>query len=173
MPILVTFYFLTSPNEINPICLETVGYLRKSSDDVLIISVAMLVGYFITDSPEALNSFQTLNLLAIPPSSALIFIPVTMATLSLIGIHPVISSTVLLSTFTSTDLEISPPLLMQAHLIGWCTGTMSSISSLSVITCSTAFKVPTSKLCFGINTLTTILFAFFGGTFLAIINELN
>ena len=132
----------------------------------------MLVGYFITNSPDALALFNILNQLRIPSWSVLIFIPVTMALVSLMGIHPVISSTVLLSTFTSLNIEISAPLLMQAHLIGWCTGTMSSIASLSVLTCSSLFQIPPSKLCYGVNSITTTLFALAGGIVLAIINQL-
>ncbi len=173
MPILVGCYLFTIPANIKPIGIETLIYLKQNTDDIVVISVAMLVGFFVTNSPDALATFHKLNLLMIPSWSVLIFIPLTMASLSLIGIHPVISSTVLLSVFTSSQLNISTPLLMQAHLLGWCTGTMSSIASLSVITCSTLFQIPSTKLCFGINALTTLIFAFLGGILLALMNEFN
>ena len=173
MPLLVTLYLSIKPSAIRPILIDTTIHLKQNTDDVLIISVAMLVGYFVTQSPEALSSFDKLNFLIMPSSSILIFIPVTMTILSFLGIHPVISSTVLLSIFTSTEYELSKPLLMQAHLLGWCTGTMSSIASLSVITCSSMFDVPSSKLCFGINGLVSVFFALAGGIMLAITNELT
>lgn len=170
MPILVGFYFIKTPSDTNPIMRETLAYLRTSVDDVVIISIAMLVGFFVTNSPETLGKLSALSFFAIPNWSVLIFIPVTMAVASFIGIHPVISSTVLLSVFTSEGFTIAKPLIMQAHLIGWCTGTMSSIASLSVITCSNLFKTPTWKLCFGVNTYTTIVFALLGGSTLSILN---
>ena len=172
MPILVGSYFLTKPKHFKPIMIDTVQYLKKSTDDVVIISFAMIVGYLVTNSPETLTKFQKLNLFAIPEWLILIFIPVTMATVSLIGVHPVISSTILLSTFISLNFDISAPLLMQAHLLGWCTGTMSSIASLSVITCSKLFQIPSSKLCYGINGYTTISFAVVGGVILTLLNQL-
>jgi hypothetical protein len=172
MPLLVMCYVVTKPSEFRPIAIETFHYLKTSTDDVVIISCAMLAGFFVTNSPETLEIFKNLPLFSIPDWSVLLFIPVTMATLSLIGIHPVISSTILLSVFTASNLNIYDPLMMQAHLLGWCTGTMSSIGSLSVITCSTLFQIPTSKLCFGINSYTTIAFAILGGVILAFINEL-
>ena len=132
----------------------------------------MVIGYFVTNDPEAITVFKNLNLLAIPSWSVLIFIPTTMTLLSLIGIHPVISSTMLLSIFTSSFHEISPPLIMQAHLLGWCTGTMSSIASLSVITCSSLFQIPSYKLCYGVNSLVATIFALFGGSTLALANQL-
>ena len=172
MPLLVMCYIFTKPNEIRPIAIETLYYLKTNTDDVVIISCAMLTGFIVTNSTETLAIFRNLTLFSIPDWSVLIFIPVTMSTLSLIGIHPVISSTVLLSVFTSSNRDIYDPLMMQAHLLGWCTGTMSSIASLSVITCSTLFQIPSSKLCFGINSYTTIIFAIMGGIILSFFNEL-
>ena len=132
----------------------------------------MLIGYFVTNSQEAQTIFKNFNLLAIPSWSILIFIPTIMTLLSFVGIHPVITSTMLLSIFTSSFDEISGPLIMQAHLLGWCTGTMSSVASLSVITCSSLFQIPSSKLCFGINSLAATAFALGGGTILALANQL-
>ena len=172
MPLLVMGYLFSKPNEIKPIAIETFHYLKKNTDDVVIISFAMLVGFFVTNSPETLTLFRELTLFLMPDWCVLIFIPVTMSSFSLIGIHPVISSTILLSIFTTSHSDISGPLMMQAHLLGWCTGTMSSIASLSVITCSTLFRVPSSKLCFGVNSYTATSFALFGGLSLAVVNEL-
>ena len=172
MPLLVMCYLFRKPAEIKPIAIETFHYLKTNTDDVVIISFAMLVGFFVTNSPETLIIFQESTLLSMPDWCVLIFIPVAMSTLSLVGIHPVISSTILLSIFTTSNFDISGPLIMQAHLIGWCTGTMSSIASLSVITCSTLFKVPSSTLCFGVNSYVATSFALIGGLLLAITNEL-
>ncbi len=171
MPIMVSYYFFINPKNIFAISIDTLNYLEKSTDDVVIISVAMIVGYFVTNSPDTLTAFRDLSIFTIPNWSVLIFIPVTMALVSLIGIHPVISSTILLSTFTSSNFDISGPLMMQAHLLGWCTGTMSSIASLSVISCSTLFQISSSKLCYGNNSFIAISFALFGGIILSIANE--
>ena len=172
MPLLVICYVFSRPTEIRPIATETLHYLKKNTDDVVIISFAMLVGFFVTNSPETLTIFQEFGFLSMPDWCVLIFIPVVMSTLSLVGIHPVISSTILLSIFTTSNFHISGPLIMQAHLIGWCAGTMSSVASLSVITCSTLFKVPSSKLCFGVNSYVATSFALIGGLLLATTNEL-
>ena len=49
-----------------------------------------------------------------------------MMALSVVGIHPVITSTALLATFSAGGTDVHPALLVQAHLIGWGAGTMSS-----------------------------------------------
>ena len=59
---------------------------------------------------------------------------------------------------------------MQAHLIGWCTGTLSSVASLTVITCSSLFSVPSLRIAFGENILVVILFSIFGGAILGFLN---
>ena len=167
MPILIGLYLIVKPSETKPISIETFSYLKTNIDDVVIISFAMMVGYFVTNNADSLTIFMQVNHLTIPKWSVLVCIPLTMTVLSFVGIHPIISSTILLSTFSSTDFDISAPLLMQAHLLGWCTGTMSSIASLSVISCSTLFRISTNHLCYGANGYTAIFFAFLGGISLA------
>jgi len=61
-------------------------------------------------------------------------------------------------------------LLMQAHLIGWGAGTMSSVASLSVITCANLFKVPSRQLVLGPNLWTALAYALVGGIILSVVN---
>ena len=65
-----------------------------------------------------------------------------------------------------------PALLVQAHLIGWGTGTMSSVASLSVISCAGLYGVPTRKLVFGQNLVIAFIYAIGGGLFLSLLNLL-
>ncbi len=169
MPILVGLYCALKPKEIMPIVSETIIYLKSTKDEVLVISIAMIVGLLITNDNKALSELTHLQIFDIPDWSILAVIPIVMASLSLVGIHPVISSTILLSVFTNPGYEVSNALIMQAHLIGWCTGTMSSVSSLSVITCARLFNVTSTKLCFGPNTFIALSFAVVGGLTLSLI----
>ena len=75
-------------------------------------------------------------------------LPVLMMVLSVFGIHPVITSTALLAIFSGGGADVHPALLVQAHLIGWGAGTMSSVASLSVLTSATLYQVPTRQLVF-------------------------
>ena len=132
----------------------------------------MLIGYFVTQSDGITVDFRNFNVESIPEWSVLVIIPFLMTLVSFIGIHPVISSTILLTIFTSSFFNIEPYLIMQAHLIGWCTGTLCSMASLSVITCSNLFKVPSHKVAFGVNVYVVLGFSLLGGAFLSIINQL-
>ncbi len=172
MPILVFIQCIYRPELSRNILQETLGSMRKNIDDVLIISFAMLIGYFVTKSDGITVDFRNFNVELIPEWSVLVIIPFLMTLVSLIGIHPVISSTILLTIFTSSFFNIEPYLIMQAHLIGWCTGALCSLASLSVITCSNLFKVPSHKVAFGVNIYVVLFFSLLGGGFLSIINQL-
>jgi hypothetical protein len=91
---------------------------------------------------------------------------------SVFGVHPVISSTALLTIFSGGGADVHPALLVQAHLIGWGAGTMSSVASLSVISCAGLYNVPSAKLVFGQNMITAFAYAFGGGLFLTGLNSL-
>ncbi len=172
MPILVIIQCVYKPEIYREIINETLGSMRNNIDDVLIISFAMLIGYFVTKSDGITVDFRNFNVESIPEWSVLVIIPFLMTLVSFIGIHPVISSTILLTIFTSSFFNIEPYLIMQAHLIGWCTGTLCSMASLSVITCSNLFKVPSHKVAFGVNVYVVLGFSLLGGAFLSIINQL-
>ena len=105
-----------------------------------------------------------------PAAVALIATPVVMCLASFIGVHPVITSTFLLSLFSGGGSDVAPFLLMQAHMIGWGAGTMSSLASLSVISCSTLYQVPTRELALGANAYAALGFAVFGGVMLSFVN---
>ena len=170
MPILVFLQCFFNPSVIKLITNDTFFSMKNNIDDVIIISFAMLIGYFATQSDISDLSLINTSLKFMPVWMVLIFIPLSMTAISLFGIHPVITSTLLLPVFTSEIFEINLALIMQAHLIGWCAGTMSSIASLSVITCSNLFRIPSFKLAFGINIYIAILFSLLGGFLLILLN---
>ena len=170
MPILIVLYFLRTPIELKFIFTNTISSMRKNIDDIVIISLAMMIGFLITNAENSNLSFEIFNIQNIPDFLIFIIIPLTMCFFSIICIHPVISSTILLTIFSSNIFDINHALLMQAHLIGWCTGTLSSVASLTVITCSNLFNVPSLKIAFGENLFVVILFSIFGGGILGILN---
>ena len=172
MPILIVLYFFINLKELKFIFTDTISSMKKNIDDIVIISLAMMVGFLITNFDSNNLSFEIFNIQNIPEFLIFIIIPLTMCFFSIICIHPVISSTLLLTLFSSNIFDINHALLMQAHLIGWCTGTLSSVASLTVITCSNLFNVPSLKIAFGENLFVVVLFSIFGGSILGILNIL-
>jgi hypothetical protein len=172
MPLLVIVQFLRYPQNIRVIIKSTRDGLALTSDDLIIISMAMLIGYIAIHT----NGLEQLGLVGphsmYPGWLALIATPVVMMLASVVGIHPVISSTVMLAIFSNGGAAVHPALLMQSHLIGWGAGTMSSVASLSVITCARLYQIRSTKLALSHNLITAFLFAFLGGAALSLINVL-
>ena len=172
MPILVAVQFIRYPAQIKPIIYDTATNMRTIADDILIISLAMLIGYFATRTGATTVVFNNLYDGVIPGWFALIATPLGMMLASVLCIHPVISSTVFLAVFSGGHSDVHPALLMQAHLIGWGAGTMSSVSSLSVIVGANLFRVRSRDLVLGANLFTAFFYALVGGVVLSIANTL-
>ena len=170
MPILILIFFIKSLKKLQNILSLTVNSMRTNIDDIVIISLAMIIGFIITNSPNQNFLYGYFDFKLVPNFLIFILIPLIMCTLSILCIHPVISSTILLTIFSNSIFDINHALLMQAHLIGWCTGTLSSVASLTVITCSNLFTVPSLRIAFGENIFVVVLFSIFGGAVLGLLN---
>ena len=133
MPVLIVIYLLFNLNNFFEIYSNTKSWLLNSSDDIIIICIAMLVGYLISRSNSVNDYILYIDSAFFPSWSLLAFTPLIITLFSFIGIHPVITSTIALSLLTSVQEDIHPALLMQAHLVGWASGTMRSVASLSCL----------------------------------------
>ena len=172
MPMLIVIYLLFNLKNFSEIYSNTKSWLLNSSDDITVICIAMLVGYLISRSNSINDYFLLLDSAFFPAWSLLAVTPLIITVFSFMGIHPVITSTIALSLLTTAQTDIHPALLMQAHLVGWAAGTMSSVASLSILTCSNLFQVESRKLAFGPNLLTAVIFSLSSGVLLSFVNSL-
>ena len=172
MPLLIVIYLLFNLKNVYEIYANTKSWLLNSSDDITVISIAMLVGYMISRYSSINDYIIFLDSTIFPSWLTLAFTPLVITVFSFVGIHPVITSTIALSMLTTAHPDIHPALLMQAHLVGWSAGTMSSVASLSVLTCSNLFQVESRKLAFGPNLLTAVFFSLSSGVLLSFVNSL-
>ena len=172
MPVLIVIYLLFNLKNFSEIYSNTKSWLLNSSDDITVICIAMLVGYLISRSNSINDYILLLDSAFFPAWSLLALTPLVITVFSFMGIHPVITSTIALSLLTTAQTDIHPALLMQAHLVGWAAGTMSSVASLSILTCSNLFQVESRKLAFGPNLLTAVIFSLSSGVLLSFVNSL-
>ena len=170
MPLLVLVQFARYPDQIRPIASEVGNGMKAIADDILIIGAAMLIGFFAMRTGAFTAFVASFYAGVIPGWFALIVTPLAMMVLSVVGVHPVISSTALLAVFSGGHADAHPALLMQAHLIGWGAGTMSSIASLSVIMCASLYNIPSRRLAVGPNLWAGFGYAGVGGLILSLIN---
>ena len=170
MPVLVLIQIIRRSQFTGTILSDTRQSMRSMADDLVVISAAMILGWLVTRTGAISIILEFLPAETFPGWFALISTPVVMMLGSVVGIHPVITATVLISLFSGSGSSSNPALLMSSHLIGWAAGTMSSIASLSVITCTTLYRVPGRDLALGVNMVTALLLALGGGSLLAVIN---
>ncbi len=170
MPLLVLIQMIRHPSSLRMILRETRDSMDHTADDIVIITAAMLVAFFALQTDVIQVVVTQLYNGMIPGWFALIATPVLMMIGSVFGIHPVITSTGLLTIFSGGGADVHPALLVQAHLIGWGAGTMSSVASLSVISCSSLYGVPTRRLALGQNLKTGFFYALGGGILLSLAN---
>jgi hypothetical protein len=170
MPCLVMIQFVRHHRNISVILKNTRHAMTNIGDDIVIITVAMIVGFFAIQTNVLQTLVVSLYVGVIPGWFALIATPTLMMMASVVGVHPVITSTALLAIFSRGGADVQPALLMQSHLIGWGAGTMASVASLSVITCASLYNVTSRDLVLGSNLPTAFCYAFGGGVILALIN---
>ena len=170
MPLLVLLQLVRHRDKAGLILRQTRDAMHSTADDLVVIAAAMLVAFFATQDDSLTGLVSSIHAGQIPGWIALITTPVLMMGLSVIGIHPVITSTALLATFSGGGADVHPALLVQAHLIGWGAGTMSSIASLSVLTCAGLYRVPARRLVFGDNMASGFAYAAGCGGLLALAN---
>ena len=141
MPLLVLVQFLHTPHLAAQMIKGTKNGMANISDDLIIITSAMIIAFIATNT----NGLEALGINPdgiIPGWVALIGTPLVMMLTSTVGIHPVISSSFLLTIFSNGGADVHPALLMQSFLIGWSAGTISSVASLSMIICANLYQVP-------------------------------
>ena len=170
MPCLVMIQFVRHHRNISVILKNTRHAMTNIGDDIVIITVAMIVGFFAIQTNVLQTLVVSIHVGVIPGWFALIATPTLMMMASVVGVHPVITSTALLAIFSRGGADVQPALLMQSHLIGWGAGTMASVASLSVITCASLYNVTSRDLVLGSNLPTAFCYAFGGGVILALIN---
>ena len=170
MPVIILIQFARQPQNVREILTLTRRSLHQVGDDIVVITAAMILGFLVTRTDAIAPFLAMMPTDSFPAAVALIATPVVMCLASFIGVHPVITSTFLLSLFSGGGSDVAPFLLMQSHMIGWGAGTMSSLASLSVISCSTLYQVPTRELALGANAYAALGFAVFGGVMLSFVN---
>lgn len=163
MPILCAVQIARRPDTARQIASQFSALQRAGGDEFVIISISMVIAALATGSP-ALNAIL-ISLFGEQPELWLKIwmLPVIVWICSLGGIHPVISSAPLLGFFAPMIGPFEAIFVMQAHMIGWAAGTMTSFSSMSVVTVAEQFSLRPMQLAFGRNLMFSAMLAIGGG----------
>ena len=172
MPLLFLIAIVGRP-QITKHVFKNFVYLQKNSgDEILIISVSMIIATQITEAGQLQMAMSYFYGTEPTLHSMLISLPILVWLAATLGIHPIISAAPLLAYFSTNLTVFDAAFVAQAHMIGWSAGTMVSFSSLSTILVSQQFRLNNTTLSFGTNFPVAGLLAAGGSVFLILLYEL-
>tara|TARA_R110002126_G_scaffold127188_22_gene269409 strand:+ start:133 stop:1455 length:1323 start_codon:yes stop_codon:yes gene_type:complete len=125
---------------------QTFDGLSRIGPETSIICVSTILGMVFEASLPATGLVLWLESQALSPTVVIFTIIMSMNIAGLLGVHPIVTGTVLLVIFTTVPNGVADLVLMQTLLIGWglCSGI--SIGSLSVATGAAMFRLPPTQL---------------------------
>ena len=169
MPVLCIVQMARRPDTGRAILGNFTTLQKQSGDELLIISVSMIIAALAHNS-QVLPELAAIVFGGTLPVWKMIWVlPVFVWIGSIFGVHPVISSAPLLALFSPYLTVFDAMFVMQGHMIGWSTGTMSSIASMSVITVADQFQLRPAQLAFGRNLIASGGLAVGGGGLWALV----
>ena len=173
MPILCVVQMLRRPETTKTIFRHFSQLQKQTGGDLVIISVSMIIAALAQNSNILPGLAKVIFGGTLDVWQMIWVLPVVVWFGSVFGVHPVISSAPLLALFAPHLSVLDAMFVMQAHMIGWSTGTMSSIASMSVITVAEQFRLRPVQLAFGSNMLASGGLAFFGGGLWAFFHQVT
>ncbi len=130
---------------------RTIADLPRMGDELLIFTGAVLLGDLITASGAADGVARALHLAAWPPALVPLLGFALGPPLALLGLHPIVSGTILLALLAPVDGLLPDLLEIQIVLFAWMAGAMISYASLSVVAAARLFDIPTRELALSLN----------------------
>ncbi|MBL8671413.1 MAG: hypothetical protein JNK11_12230 [Alphaproteobacteria bacterium] len=152
MPLLCGAVLLPRRGALAQAAAETMTGMARLHDEILVVSVALLLGAVLAQAPAIADALAPLLGDAPPAPLVLAILLGGMVLPSILGIHPIVTVTILLVVLGRTHHAVAPIVLLQAGLLGWALGTLISPSSLSVVIAARLFDVPVRRLVWSPNT---------------------
>lgn len=132
------------------------GKVADASDEILVISGAVVLAACMKSLPVAAAAHW---LAALPPVMLLAATIGLMILAGLLGMHPTISTTLLIATLVHLPAGVSPASLASALLVGWGLATMVSPVGLTAMIAGQVYRVPHLRLIFSRNLAYVLIIA--------------
>jgi hypothetical protein len=120
-------------------------------DEVSLVTVSLALGKVLETTLSHAGITEWVGSLHLAPETLIPIVAGVVGLTSLIGIHQLVSITVLLVLLAPVSGGLAPVLLMEAALLGWGISSMVGITAVSVAVAGTMFRVPMDQLSFGPN----------------------
>lgn len=144
--------------------------LSRIGSEISILTFAMTLGITFQTCLPDLGLLDGLQALALSPTSVIFIVIMAMNLFGLMGVHSIVTGTILLVLFTGIPTGVADLILLQALLVGWGLCTAISVGSLSIATGAAMFDLaPTNAI-----SLSNMLYVFIASLmFGAILSALN
>lgn len=153
---------------------RTQAALSRLNEEVLLISVALMLGQVVVASPEFGTRFLEGDF---PPLPAFVYLLMSAGVVFLggfVGLHPLLSTSLSLPVMHKMGMEICPPVLISAAaLVGWSAANIVSVWAVPVLVAGHAFKVPVRCLSRGPNLVYAVGYILAGVAFLALVASVH
>ena len=164
MPLLFVFQILRRKKLLKKILTNFYNLEKAAGDELVIICISMVIATLAAKSTLILPIVEFLLGNNSDIWKFVLFLPIFVWFISIFGIHPVISSAPILAILSPYVSVYDAIFLMQSHMIGWASGTMTSFSSMSIITVANQFNLKPLELAFGKNLFVSGCLSIIGGT---------
>ncbi|MAS82995.1 MAG: hypothetical protein CMF45_09945 [Legionellales bacterium] len=140
--------------------------------EVVLLTAAILLGKTLILAIDATGFAQMITAFQLPDWAIITVIIATIALLAFIGIHQIITATLVLVLFGPVETGVLQLIIMEATLIGWALSSMTGLSAVSVAVASNMFKVSLEGLCYGANFRFVLSFGLISIFCLTILNRI-
>ncbi|MGE3711781.1 MAG: hypothetical protein AB7G35_19210, partial [Hyphomicrobiaceae bacterium] len=140
------------------------------SDEVALVTLSLALGRVLEKALGDAGVPGMITALQLPHESYIVLLTVIVAATSLIGIHQIVSITVLLVLLVPLSGGVAGVITMQSALLGWTFASMVGITAVSVAGASAMFRVPMPQLSYGENLKFVVVYGTAALTCLVLLN---
>ena len=134
--------------------------------EVVLLTAAILLGKTLILAIDQTGFDEMIAAFQLPDWAIITAIIATIALLAFVGIHQIVTATLVLVLFEPVETDLLQLIIMEATLIGWALSSMTGLSAVSVAVASNMFKVSLEGLCYGPNLRFVISFSLISIDFL-------
>ncbi len=138
--------------------------------EMVIVTCAFALGRVLVSALGVADTAQWIDRATLPEPAIVAVLIVVPAALALLGIHQIVTVTVLLVLFTQVPTGIADLVLFQCVLLSWSIASMIGLSAISTIAAASFFGVRLERVAFGANLVFGGAIAALGTAILSLLN---
>jgi hypothetical protein len=173
VPILcMGFMLLTSPRQVGQAFNRIVEGSGRMGDELLIMTGSMVFAGSIAGATLPEEFRQLLAGMVDWPDVLILAVVAVIGGLGMVGVHPMISSALLIPATTLIGAPIAAPVLAQMIMLAWSINSTTSAWTPPCVVTAGTFGIPLRQLVFGANLAFVAVFWLVAGGALAVLNRL-